>query len=271
MFMDTVRIVECQRESERASPLPFPSASSPRGIERARWQPRPGGRRPIHDENQLSPIYRDSVFPASHRWVSQNHRTGLGVWNGMTYRGSLESGEKIAVENDGEQTQIMVASDSSGQQQSQSTRFTTGVWTKPPTVLKVKGGAVLEVRSNRGEFHFQITGGAIRALREVPRLQHALPRKKSKADVEPAMRPLPPMKPMRPMEPMKPLAPMEPMSPMRPMEMTMGEMRMSMGKNVDDPPREKSAGKGATRFCTECGREAASKDKFCAACGHRLI
>ena len=179
----------------------------------------------------------------------------------MIYRGSLESGEKIVVENEGEQTQIMLSSGGSGQQQSQSTGFTTGAWTKPPVLFKVKGGAVLEVRTNRGEFHFQISGGTIRSLRDAPRFQSALPLKKSKPDAGPAMSPLPPMKPMRPMEPMK---------PMRPMEMIMGDMRMSMGKGDETPPKEKSTGKRATRFCTECGGETAPTDKFCSKCGHRL-
>jgi hypothetical protein len=179
----------------------------------------------------------------------------------MAYRAVVDSGGEIVVENEGEQTHITLSSGGSGQKQSQSTGFTTGAWTKPPALFKAKGKSVLQIRTNRGEFYFQVNEGGIRALREAPTLNDPLPLKLSKTGEERAIKPLPPMKPMRPMAPME---------PMKPMEMTMGSMRMSMGQPDAPASPEKSPSKGVTRFCTNCGREAGPEDKFCAACGHRL-
>ena len=179
----------------------------------------------------------------------------------MTYRASVDSGGELIVENEGEQTRITLSSGGGAQKQRQGTGFTTGAWTKPPALFKAKGGVVLEIRTNRGDFHFQISGGSIRSLREAPPLKDALPLKKSKSSGQESSESLPPM---------KPLEPMAPMQGMSPMEMSMGSMRMSMGGSDTPTPREKSTAKGASRFCIRCGHAAARSDKFCAACGRRL-
>ena len=59
------------------------------------------------------------------------------------------------------------------------------------------------------------------------------------------------------------MEPMEPMGRMRPMEMRMGGMHMSMGAGETEAPPAK-------QFCTQCGKPAQKKDRFCASCGHAL-
>ena len=178
----------------------------------------------------------------------------------MRYESSLEWGVDMLVENVEEQTEIALSSSSGGQQQSQRQGYVTGKWTKPPLLYKSKRGPVLEVTTNRGAFHFRVSPTGIVALREVPVLQDSIPLQKAKAAGS-AQRQLPPMPGMKPMESMPPMAPMT---------MSMGDMHMSMGAPRGPvSPKQLSVDSGK-RFCTECGREAASGDKFCAGCGKRL-
>ena len=178
----------------------------------------------------------------------------------MRYEASLDSSSGISVENEGEQTHIALWSGRGGQQQSQGTGFTTGVWTQPPALFDARGGPVLQIVTNRGDFHFQIAHGGIRSLRDAPPLKGALPLKTAKAR-DSRWQPLPPMTPMEPMRPMKPMAPME---------MTMGDMHMSMGTKQKALAEERTVDGGKKRFCAQCGKSVAPADKFCATCGAPL-
>ena len=50
----------------------------------------------------------------------------------MTYAYDLENGQRLIVENDGDNTIVVLSSGGEGQQQSQATGFETGKWLKAP-------------------------------------------------------------------------------------------------------------------------------------------
>jgi len=187
----------------------------------------------------------------------------------MTYAYDLENGQRLIVENDGESTIVALSSGDEGQQQSQSTGFTTGKWSKTPELFRSGGYLVLRLESKRGLEFIRVRGSQIQWMRSEPDLKNAEKLKLEKSDESFAMKPMAPMKPMEPMRPMEPMQPMEPMKPLkpmgglRPMEMRMGGMHMSMGGIEKET-------QSAKRFCTQCGKPVQSEDRFCASCGHAL-
>jgi len=50
----------------------------------------------------------------------------------------IGNGQQLLVQNDGDDTQVAMSSGDSGQQQSQSTGFTTGRWSRPPELFREK-------------------------------------------------------------------------------------------------------------------------------------
>jgi zinc-ribbon domain len=172
----------------------------------------------------------------------------------MTYAYDLENGQRLIVQNEGDDTVVALSSDDEGQQQSQSTVFNTGKWSKTPELFSSRGALVLRLESKSGVEFIRVRGNQIQSMRSEPDLDNAERRKLKESDENVAMKPI---------EPMKPMAPMKPMGSMRPMEMRMGDMHMSMGT------RER-AGEPAKRFCTQCGKQAQIEDRFCASCGHAL-
>jgi hypothetical protein len=175
----------------------------------------------------------------------------------MTYAYDFENGQRLIVQNDGGDTVVALSSDDEGQQQSQSTVFSTGRWSKTPELFYTRGSLVLRLESKEGVEFIRVRGSQIQLMRSEPDLENAEKRKLKKSDESVAMKPMEPMKPMKPMEPMKP------MGSMRPMEMRMGDMHMSLGTREREVP-------SAKRFCTQCGAPAQSDDRFCASCGHAL-
>ena len=173
----------------------------------------------------------------------------------MTYAYDLENGQRLIVQNDGGDTIVALSSDDEGQQQSQSTGFSTGKWSKAPELFRSRGNLVLRFESKGGAKYIRVRGSQIQSMHSEPDLENAEKLKLKKSDESVAMKPMEPMKPMAPMEPLKP------MGSMRPMEMRMGGMHMSMGAS------EKEAAK---RFCTQCGNPVQKDDRFCASCGHAL-
>jgi hypothetical protein len=178
----------------------------------------------------------------------------------MTYAYDLENGQRLIVQNDGDDTIVALSSDDEGQQQSHSTGFDTGRWLRPPELFRSRGNLVLRLESKSGTEFVRIRGNQIQSMRSEPELENAEKLKLKKSNESVAMEPMKPMEPMRPMEPMKPL---KPMGRMRPMEMRMGDMQMSMGSV------EKEA-ETAKRFCTRCGKPARNEDRFCGNCGQEL-
>ncbi|MEW6499127.1 MAG: zinc ribbon domain-containing protein, partial [Cyanobacteriota bacterium] len=63
----------------------------------------------------------------------------------MAYQCNLDAGQQIIIDNQGEQTAITLTSSGSGQQQSQRTSFTTGIWTSPPVLFRTSTGLVLQL------------------------------------------------------------------------------------------------------------------------------
>jgi zinc-ribbon domain len=175
----------------------------------------------------------------------------------MTYAYDLENGQKLIVENDGDDTLVALSSGDEGQQQSQSQGFETGRWLKPPELFRTGGKYFLRLQSKGGVHFIRIRGHQIQLMRTEPELEDAERLKLKKSDQSVAMQPMEPMKPMKPMEPMKP------MGRMRPMEMRMGGMHMSMGSHEQGSEKPQ-------RFCTQCGKPARNEDRFCGNCGHEL-
>jgi len=179
----------------------------------------------------------------------------------MTYAYDFENGQRLIVQNDGDDTLVALRSDDEGQQQSQCTGFDTGRWLKAPELFRTSGKLVLRLESKGGVEFIRVRGNQVQLMRSEPELENAERLKLKKSDESVAM------KPMKPMEPMKPMGRMRPMEMqmggMRPMEMRMGDMHMSMGS------REKEA-ETAKRFCSQCGKPAREDDRFCGSCGHEL-
>jgi hypothetical protein len=175
----------------------------------------------------------------------------------MTYAYDLENGQRLIVENDGDNTCIALSSGGEGQQQSQATGFDTGKWSKAPTLFRTKQGLVLRVETKGGSEFFGVRGSGIQRMRGEPDLEEAGELKLTESEETLAM------EPMKPMEGMKSMEPMKPMRSMRPMEMRMGNMQMSMGGAEEETKPEK-------RFCTQCGKPAQKTDRFCGSCGNKL-
>jgi zinc-ribbon domain len=184
----------------------------------------------------------------------------------MAYLCELGSGQRVYLENQGDQTAVTLMSGSSGQQQQSSSSFQTGSWTAPPEAFTGSQGAVIRVKTARGEHTIQIPVRQVEA-QSIPSIM--------------------PMEPMKSMEPMKPIEPMKPMEPMkmgdmemssRPMEMRMGNMQMRMGQmqadnkqaNRTGSDQSESSATPARRFCSQCGVPVDLSDRFCSSCGHRL-
>ena len=67
----------------------------------------------------------------------------------MTYMHDIGNGQRLLVENDGDNTQVALSSGDSGQQQNQSAGFNTGKWSKPPELFRTTNDQVLRLESNK--------------------------------------------------------------------------------------------------------------------------
>jgi hypothetical protein len=124
----------------------------------------------------------------------------------MAYACDIGNGQRLLVQNDGDNTQVAVSSGDSGQKQNQSTGFTTGEWSKPPELFRTHENLILRVEGKNGVHFIGIHGNQIESMRSEPKLEHAekLTLKESNENIG-RMKPMEPMKPMKPMEPMKPM------------------------------------------------------------------
>ncbi|GAB4524203.1 MAG: hypothetical protein Tsb0014_02470 [Pleurocapsa sp.] len=189
----------------------------------------------------------------------------------MAYAANLDSNQKLTIVNQGTQTSITLVMDSPGQHQSQSTGFTTGIWTAPPQLFQTGLSFVLQINSDTEQHFMQIRASGMSTLNNPPSLANAVkidlqqipdpPASKVKVDFE-SME-------MDDMDDMD--MNMNPMSMklgnmsmnMNPMSMRIGNMSMNTGKHSKSSTSTK-------RFCTQCGQEAKQSDRFCASCGHKL-
>jgi hypothetical protein len=112
----------------------------------------------------------------------------------MTYAYDLGNGQRLLVENDGDDTQVALSSGDSGQQQNQSAGFNTGKWSKPPGLFRSSENLVLRLESKSGVQFISVNGNQIESMRDAPDLKNAenLTLKESTENVGQ-------MKPMEPM------------------------------------------------------------------------
>lgn len=179
----------------------------------------------------------------------------------MAYTASLGT-QTISIANQGNQTVITLSSQAAGQQQSQSSRFTTGEWSAPPALFRTPTGAIAKIQADAVHF-IQLQAGGMQILSQPPSIAAAEPISMQYHESS-SLSAQPPMQPMKPMQPMPPMQMGDMEMRMNPMEMRMGDMEMRMGK----PP---SSSPSAThQFCTQCGQAVAPTDKFCAHCGQAL-
>ncbi len=176
----------------------------------------------------------------------------------MAYTANLGSRQQIMIANQGNQTLITLLSTTPGQQQSQSSGFTTGNWNKPPHLYQTELGFILEINSDNRQ-HFILIQADTNSISTItaPFLQNAiLVNLQSIPDSNQNRLEFEPMQPMQPMK-------MGNMSmSMNPMSMKMGNMSMSMDETKTPQPTK--------RFCTQCGQEAKIGDRFCGSCGNKL-
>jgi hypothetical protein len=118
----------------------------------------------------------------------------------MTYSHDIGNGQRLIVENDGYNTQVELSSGNSGQQQNQSTGFSTGKWSKAPELFRISAKLVLRLESKSGVKSIAVQGNQIESMQSEPALQNAekLTLKESDENIA-RMKPMEPMKPMKPM------------------------------------------------------------------------
>ncbi|WP_204139339.1 zinc-ribbon domain-containing protein [Halomicronema sp. CCY15110] len=211
----------------------------------------------------------------------------------MAYTCELGSGQRLYLENVGEQTAVTLASGSAGQQQQSGSQFPTGTWTAPPELFRTQQGVVIQLTTAQGTHHLQLQGNQLGVMSQSPALGNAQQMQMSSGVAMPgnamppmqpmgATQPMPPMSPMQPMEPMQPMQPMQPMKMgnmemnANPMQMRMGNMAMQMGNAASSSAASSNtassgaASPGKAKFCSQCGTAVQPSDRFCANCGHQL-
>jgi hypothetical protein len=123
----------------------------------------------------------------------------------MTYTQDIGDGQRLLVENDGDNTQVALSSGDSGQQQNQSAGFNTGKWSKPPQLFRTGDDIVLRLESKSGVQFVSVHGHQIESSGE-PDLKNAEKLALKESDEKIArMKPMEPMKPMESMKTMKPM------------------------------------------------------------------
>ena len=116
----------------------------------------------------------------------------------MAYTCDIGNGQRLLVQNDGDNTQVALSSGDSGQKQNQSTSFTTGEWSKPPELLRTRENVVLRLEGKDGVQFIGILGDQLESLQSEPKLENA-----EKLTLKESNESIARMKPMKPMEPMK--------------------------------------------------------------------
>ena len=173
----------------------------------------------------------------------------------MAYSAILGGSQQLAIANLRMQTQISLTTTSPGQQQSQSSSFTTGKWTAEPKLFQVDQGFVLQIESEQNLSYVLIQQNSVSTI-QAPANINNRPQvdltKVSDSGSEP-------MQPMKPMQPLK----------MGNMSMDLNSMSMQMG-NMSMGFNNESKTNVPKQFCSQCGTEAKTGDRFCRSCGHEL-
>ncbi len=173
----------------------------------------------------------------------------------MAYQATLNGTQQLTVINQGIQTQITLMTSSPGQQQSQSSSFTTGTWVTQPQLFNTGQGFILQIDGEGGQYFIQIQSNSISTVNGRPTLQNATP-------VELQNIAAPSRQNSVNFEPMQPMRMGNMSMDINSMSMQMGNMSMNLGN--------KSRSTSTKRFCSQCGTEAKPSDRFCSSCGHNL-
>lgn len=176
----------------------------------------------------------------------------------MAYQATLNGTQQVTIINQGKQTQIALIASSPGQQQSQSNSFTTGTWVKPPQLFSTNQSFVLQINGEQGQYFILIQANGIQTISDVPNLQNATSVQLENIADPPSQTPID-FEPMQPMQPMR----------MGNMSMDINSMSMRMG-NMSLNLGNQSKTTVSQVFCSQCGAEAKSGDRFCRSCGHDL-
>ena len=124
----------------------------------------------------------------------------------MTYAYDLGNGQRLLVQNDGDNTQVALSSGDSGQQQNQCTGFSTGEWSRPPELFRTAENLVLRLESKSGVKFIGVQGNEIESMRREPDLKNAERLTLTESNENSSrMKSMEPMKPMELMKPMKPM------------------------------------------------------------------
>jgi hypothetical protein len=118
----------------------------------------------------------------------------------MAYSCDIGNGQRLLVQNDGDNTEVALSSGDSGQKQNQGSGFTTGEWSKPPELFRTREDLVLRLEGKNGVRFIGIHGDQIESMRSEPKLENAekMTLKESNENIA-RMKPMEPMKPMKPM------------------------------------------------------------------------
>ena len=172
----------------------------------------------------------------------------------MSYAANLTNNQRLAVANQGNQTNISLVSSSPGQQQSQNSSFTTGSWQAPPQLYRIGTGFVLKLNGDRGTFYVSIQGNSI-STTTAPNIDNA-----AEVDLHQTSDSAASSSNMgfEPMQPMK----------MGNMSMDINSMSMNMGNMSLNMNKTRST--SSKVFCSQCGQEAKPNARFCSSCGHQL-
>ena len=173
----------------------------------------------------------------------------------MAYRATLNGTQQIMIANQGRQTQITLMASSPGQQQSQSSSFTTGIWINPPQLFDTTQGFILQINAEQGKNFIQIQANGISTIKGNPSLQNA-------TSIELKTVGNPPGQADMKFEPMQPMKMGNMCMDINSMSMQMGDMFLDLGN--------KSKTTASKTFCSQCGTEAKNGDRFCRSCGHNL-
>ena len=121
----------------------------------------------------------------------------------MAYSCDIGDGQRLLVQNDGDGTHVALSSGDAGQEQNQSTGFTTGEWAKPPELFRTRENIVLRVEGKNGVQFIGVHGDQIESMGSEPNLENS-----EKLRLKESNENIARMKPMKPMEPLKPMEPM---------------------------------------------------------------
>jgi len=184
----------------------------------------------------------------------------------MAYLSILSEEQCLYINQQDTQTLLTLSKQNSGQQQSQTIRLDTGIWTIPPILFRTSLGLILQIESNQGKTFALIQASQIQVLTAPPLLVDAdlLPLQKVE-DSSPFVQFLKPMSPMPPMNPMPPMTMGNMTMQMNPMQMTMGDRTLQMGNKTG--ATSSHSPELSPRFCSQCGQGLKESDRFCSHCG----